>query len=209
MDRNAQKTDLPYHEFRHEQEILLVEGGSYTIDFFISLARTISIGQLSVMLDYRIRFHRQIYRLLKYFKVNTLILDSTTCDWASSMMTQKYLLELANTCEFLNATHVGRAAAPEVLLDLFEVMMSGRAILRCFMTTIVLDVWNRFHRLLGLAFGNGGVYCRNRRIPTFGCNGANGDFVWFFFVMNMEVSLTLTCNGGHILGMKVHKNQAS
>ncbi|GMR43363.1 hypothetical protein PMAYCL1PPCAC_13558, partial [Pristionchus mayeri] len=61
--------------FFSEQEILFDEKKEYSSDCIKRISRDASIGQLSVKLDVELKFHREIYNLVKSFDVDHLILD--------------------------------------------------------------------------------------------------------------------------------------
>ncbi|GMR57778.1 hypothetical protein PMAYCL1PPCAC_27973, partial [Pristionchus mayeri] len=211
LERIAKRKKLPYHKYRHEQEILLVEGRSYSIEFFIKLSQNISIGKLTIMLDHRIDFHRDIYHLLKNFDtINTLILDSEFYELANSVITRSYLLELANNCTSLNTTPFGTIATPHMLTDfmhLYVAMMDGKTKLKCYMTGIIIDAWKYLLYMLGYhIMEDGSGYCININLRIFRIkNGPIRNRGVYLFDKNMEIFASGTPNSGFRLRMKVHE----
>ncbi|GMR57780.1 hypothetical protein PMAYCL1PPCAC_27975, partial [Pristionchus mayeri] len=210
--RIAKRKNLPFHKYRHEQEILLVKGRSYSSQFIRRILENISIGQLSIKLNHRFGFHCEIYHLLKYFKVDTLMVDSKSYESANSVITRSYLLELANTCTSLNTTPFGRIATPHMLNDLhlYFAMFNGKTKLRCYITEIgTLSL--KILRVLGIDIIEQGD---TRETEIFNQifiikNGPIGDRDVYIFHFDMEIFFAHSRNTGYRLRLNFHETQSS
>ncbi|GMR57784.1 hypothetical protein PMAYCL1PPCAC_27979, partial [Pristionchus mayeri] len=176
-------------------------------DFLTRIAQNVTLRQITV--GFQSQVYKDVYTLLHKFDVELILIGFESDEFASAVITRSYLLQLANSHKFLNVSRLGRVATPEDLLALYRVIESGKAKMRCFMTGVVVEVWQPFLALLGITMRAGyRIHSTNKEIQVFGCNEPNGDCVIYIFDKNMELSL-FAKGEGHRLGMNLHGNEDS